>query len=52
MGDVVLGERPMPVEEVPPLPPPAEPPHAIDPSSETDAIMLAARHPYGHEEPF
>ena len=41
----------MPMEEVPPLPPPADPPPAIDPSSETVAMMLAPIHSYGHKEP-
>ena len=39
------------MEEVPPLLPPAEPQPVTDPSSETDAVMLAAVHQYGHEEP-
>ena len=43
----------MPMEEVPPLLHPTESPHAIGLSSETDAMMLAAVHPYpyGLEEP-
>ena len=51
LGDADMGVRPMPMEEVPPVLPPTEPPHAMDLSSETDAMMLAAVHPYGHEEP-
>ena len=47
-----IGERSLPMEEVPPLPPPADPPPAIDPSSETVAMMLAPIHSYGHKEPF
>ena len=39
-----------PVEEVPP-PRPPEPPPVLRTSEETDAMMLAAVHPYGHEEP-
>ena len=41
----------MPMEEVPPHPPRAGPPPAMDPMAETDAMMLAAEHPYCHEEP-
>ena len=41
----------IPQEEVQPPPPPAEPPPSLKTSSETDAMMLAATHPYGHEEP-
>ena len=37
-------ERPMPMEEVPPVLPP-------DPWSETAAMMLVAVHPHGHEGP-
>ena len=43
-GDVVM-------EEAPPPPPPAEPPPVLRTSEETDAMTLAAVHPYGHEEP-
>ena len=51
-GDVAVGERPMPMEEVPPLPPQVEPPRAVEnPLSEADAMMLAPVHPYGHEKP-
>ena len=39
------------MEEVPPPPPPAEPPPVLRTSDETDAMALAAVHPYGHEEP-
>ena len=39
-----------PLEEVPP-PRPPEPPPVLRTSEETDAMMLAAAHPYGHEEP-
>ena len=46
-----MGERPTPMEEVPPLPPPAGLPRAMDPPSETHAMMLAAVHSCGHEEP-
>ena len=46
-----MGEVPIPQEEVQPPPPPAEPPPFWKTSSETDAMMLAAIHPYGHEEP-
>ena len=45
LGDVVMGEVP-----IPPLPP-AEQPPMLKTSSETDAMMLAAIHPYGREEP-
>ena len=48
LGDVVMGEIPMPMEQVPPRLPPAL---AINPSAETDAMMLPAVRPYGHEEP-
>ena len=41
-GDVVM-------EEV--SPPPAEPPPVLRTSEGTDAMTLAAEHPYGHEEP-
>ena len=47
LGDVDMDERPVPMEEVPPLPPPP----ALDPSVQKDALMVAAVHPYGHEEP-
>ena len=46
-GDVVMNEAPTPLEEVPPPPPPAEPPPVLRTSEETDAMMLAAVHPYG-----
>ena len=36
------------MEEAPP-PPPAEQPHVLRTSDETDAMTLAAVHPYGHE---
>ena len=49
-GDVVMNEAPTPLEEVPPPPPPAEPPPVLRTSEETDAMMLAAVHPYGHED--
>ena len=39
------------MEEAPPPPPPAEPPPVLRTSDETDAMTLAAVHPYGHEEP-
>ena len=39
------------MDEAPPLPPPAEPPPVLRTSDETDAMTLAAVHPYGHEEP-
>ena len=41
-----MSEVPIPLEEVQPPPPPL-----WKTSSETDAMMLAAIHPYGHEEP-
>ena len=43
-GDVVM-------EEGPPPPQPAKPPPVFRTSEETDAMTLAAVHPYGHEEP-
>ena len=43
------GEVPMPLEEVPP--PHAEPPPMVNTSSGTDAMMYAAIHPHGHEQP-
>ena len=46
-----MSEEPGPLGEVPPPPPPAEPPPVLKSSPETDAMMLAAIHPYGHEEP-
>ena len=46
-----MNEVPTPLEEVPPPPPPAEPPPLLKTSEETDAMMLVAVHPYGHEEP-
>ena len=49
LGDVDMGEVPIPLEEVPVLPPPAEPPRMLRTSSETGAMMLAAIHPYGRE---
>ena len=49
--DVVMNEVPTPLEEVPPLPPRSEPPPLLKTSEETDAMMLVAVHPYGHEEP-
>ena len=39
------------MEEAPPPPPPAGPPPVLRTSDETDAMTLAAVHPYGHEEP-
>ena len=45
-----MNEAPTPLEEVPPLLPPAEPPPVLRTLEETDAMMLAAAHPYGHEE--
>ena len=51
LGDLVMSEVPTPLEEVPPSPPPAEPPPVLRTSDETDAMTLAAVHPYGHEEP-
>ena len=39
------------MEEAPPPPPLAEPPPVLRTSDETDAMTLAAAHPYGHEEP-
>ena len=51
LGDVVMGEVPIPEEEVLPPFPPAEPPPLMKTSSETDAMMLAGIHQYGHEEP-
>ena len=47
LGDVVMGEVPIPLEELPPLPPPAEPSPVLQTTSETDAMSLAAIHPYG-----
>ena len=38
------------MDEAPPPPPPAEPPPVLRTSEETDAMTLAAVHPYGHEE--
>ena len=38
------------MEEAPPPLPPAEPPPVLRTSEETDAMILAAVHPYGHEE--
>ena len=38
------------MEETPPPPPPAEPPPVLRTSEETDAMTLAAVHPYGQEE--
>ena len=49
--NVVMSEEPGPLGEVPPPLPPAEPPPVLKSSPETDARMLAAIHPYGHEEP-
>ena len=46
-----MSEVPTPLEEVQPPPPPAEPSPLLKTSSETDAMMLAAIHPYGHEKP-
>ena len=46
-----MGEVPIPQDEVQPPPPPAEPPPSLTTSSETETMMLAAIHPYGHEEP-
>ena len=46
-----MNEVPTPLEEVPPPPPLAEPPPLLKTSEETDAMMLAALHPYGYEEP-
>ena len=46
-----MNEVPTASEEVSPPPPPAEPPPLLKTSEETDAMMLAAVHPYGHEEP-
>ena len=46
-----MSEVPTPLEEVQPPPSPGEPPPSLKTSSETDAMMLAAIHPYGHEEP-
>ena len=40
------------MEEVPPPPPPAERPPVLRTSEETDAMTLAAVHPYGHKEPW
>ena len=51
VGDVVVSEVPTSIEEVPPPSPPAEPPPVLKTSAETDAMILAAAHPYGHEEP-
>ena len=39
------------MEEAPPPPPPAEPPPVLRSSDETDAMTLAAVHPYDHEDP-
>ena len=39
------------MEAAPPPPPLAEPPPVLRTSDETDAMTLAAVHPYGHEEP-
>ena len=46
-----MSEEPTLMLEVPPPPPPGEPPPVLKTSSETDAKMLAAIRPYGHEEP-
>ena len=46
-----MSDEPIPLEEVQPPPPPGEPPPLLKNSSETDATMLAAIHPYRHEEP-
>ena len=46
-----MTEVPTPMEEVPLPPPLAEPPPVLKTSAETDAMMLAAVHLYGHEEP-
>ena len=50
MGDTVMRDAPTPVEEASPPPPPAEPPPELKVSADTDAMVLAAVHPYGHEE--
>ena len=44
-----MNEAPKLLEKVPP--PPAEPPPVVRTSEETDAMMLAAVHPYGFGEP-
>ena len=46
-----MSEVPIRLEEVQPPLPHAEPPPLLKTSSKTDAMMLAAIHPYGHEEP-
>ena len=61
LGDLDIGARPTLIEEGssgralpggPLVPPPrAAPQPEFDASSETDAMMLAAVRPYGHEEP-
>ena len=38
-------------KQAPPPPPPAEPPPLLKTLDETDAMTLAAVHPYRHEEP-
>ena len=50
MGDTVMRDAPTPVEEASPPPPPAEPPPELKVSADTDVMVLAAVHPYGHEE--
>ena len=50
-SDVVISEVSTPTEEASPLPLPSEPPPEWKYSSDTDATILAAVHPYGHEQP-
>ena len=40
------------MEEAPPPPPLGEPPSVLRTSDETDAMALAAVHPYGHDKPW
>ena len=46
-----MNEVHTPLEEVQPPPPPSEPPPLLKTSDETDAMVLAAVHPFGHEDP-
>ena len=50
VGETVMRDAPTPVEEASPPPPPAEPPPELKVSADMDAMVLAAVHPYGHEE--
>ena len=51
LGDTVMSDAPTSMEEASLPPPPAEPPPEQQGSTDTDAMVLAAVHPYGHEEP-